>query len=549
MLSDRLLRAIGVDPSVFRPVYRAQRLLLSRSRRLVRMRGRSAGDGHAILFLSAAIYGLLAVLLMVEARQPVLGGGLAITVGCTFLLMVVVADHADTLVHAGARLALAAHPHDDRSLLVAQLAAIGRSLLLLFLCLFALPCAGAGYLWGPGAALAFLIGAAGAAIAVAVLGLLAAVSLVRSGGRRAMERLMPWFQGIFALSGVVPMAGMQLLKPQHLSPAARDLLSWLLPPFWFTAPLELAAGRAGPDAGARLVLAAGTLVLGAIASSYLAAGLGRRLLEPEPRPAAAPRASAARSAPLLTFFLSSEGNRLFNLLRIHLRSDWRTRSDVFALPVTALFLMVFYSYSSAGIIAGGSLALSVYGWVMFMSASTLTRSQQPERLWWLLSSPIDRTRFSLATIHLSRFFMLLPLATAVALLSLHQPTHPSHQFVPPPQTPASDDSWSLRLLSFLALLAYGDLLLVLGKAMFPEFPFSRAPRNAGETAGGSFLRTMIGLPVGIAGTAAAVVCQRYGARGIAIGGAAAALLHLPAYYLARYRTRHVATELDLVTLG
>jgi hypothetical protein len=354
------------------------------------------------------------------------------------------------------------------------------------------------------------------------------------------------FQGIFALSGVVPMAGMQLLNPQQLSPAARDLVSWLLPSFWFNAPLELAAGRAGPDAGARLVLAAGTLVLVAIASSYLATGLGRRLLEPEPRPAAAPRASAARSAPLLTFFLSSEGNRLFNLLRIHLRSDWRTRSDVFALPVTSLLIMAFYSYSRAGSIAGGSLVLFMYGWSLFLCASTLTRSQQPERLWWLLSSPIDRTRFSLATIHLSRFFMLLPLATALALLSLHHPTHPT---LLTHQTLASDASWPFRLLSLLALLAYGDLLLVLGKAMYPEFPFSRAPRKAGETAGGSFLRTMTGLPVAIAGTVAAAVCHRYGARGVAIGGAAAVLLHLPAYRLARRRTGQAATELDLVNIG
>jgi hypothetical protein len=533
MWSDRMLRAIGVDPWVFRPVYRAQRLMLSRSRRLVRMRGGSSAAGYGFLFLYALIYGMLGVQCILMARQPLLGGGLAISVGCIFLLMVVLADHADTLVHPGERLVLAAHPHDDRSFLLAQLAAIGGSLSLLSIFLFGFPFAGVAYLWGLGAAAAFLIGAAGAAIAVAVLGLLVAVSLVRLGGRRAMERVMPWTQGVFALSGILPTAALRILRPQQLSPAARGLLSWLLPSFWFTAPLELAAGRSSPAAGARLALAAATLALVAVAGVRLAAGLGRRLLEPEPRPAAASRGRATRRPPLPSFLLSREGNRLFNLLRVHLRSDWRTRSDVMALPATALVLMLIYSSPSSGV--GGSLVLGFYGWVLILAASTLTRSRQPEKLWWVLSSPIDRTRFSLATIHLSRFFMLFPLTAAVALLSLRQPS--------------PGGSWPLRLLSLLALLAYGDLLLVLGKAMYPAFPFSRAVGRAAETAGGSFLRTMIGVPITIVGTTLIGVCQRFGVRGVAYGGAAAALLHLPAYLLARHRTRHAAVELDLATLG
>jgi hypothetical protein len=532
MRTDPLLHALGADPRVFRPVYRAQRLMLSRPR-LAQWRGRQAGS-EALLDLVAFAYSIAAAFLLLEVRQPVLGGGVALTMGCGFLLMIVLADHAEALVHPAERLVLAAHPHDDRSLLLARLAAVGRSLALLSAVLFAPACLVAAFRWGPGPALAFLAGAAGAAFAVSTLGLLTAVLIVRSWGRQAMDRLLPWIQGSFKLGFVLPMALSQFFRPEQLSAGTRALLPWLLPTFWFGAPLELAAGGAGPAAAGRLVLAVGSLAFVIVAGGRLATGLGRRLLEPEKLPAPAPGRRTAPSRGLPGVFLRFEGLRLFRLLRVQLRSDWRTRSAVLSLPIVTLILLVLYSRAERP--AGGWLVPFLYGWMLLLSASTLTRSHRPESLWWLLASPLDRTRFSLATIPLLRLFMLVPISTAAALLSLHR------------STPAGA-SWPLRLLSWLAFLAYGDLCLILGKVLFPEFPFSEPSSGDGATSGRHFGSALLGGLVSGGGVAAISFCLHFGAPGIAAGGLAAVVLHLPASLWARRRTRRAAARLDLASLG
>src|ERR1700724_3328998 len=203
MWTDPLLRALGADPQVFRPVYRVQKILLDRGVRLVRQRGRRPGS-FLLVCLLAAVYGIVGLLFLYKTRVPVLGGGLALTCGCAYLLMVVLADHAEALVLPRERLVLAAHPQDDRSLLLAKLVAVGRSLALLSACLFLPPCLVVAHWWGAGGVLAFLAGAAGAAFAAATSGILVAVLLVRSGGKRAMERVMPWLQTAFQLTFFLP---------------------------------------------------------------------------------------------------------------------------------------------------------------------------------------------------------------------------------------------------------------------------------------------------------------------------------------------------------
>jgi hypothetical protein len=322
----------------------------------------------------------------------------------------------------------------------------------------------------------------------------------------------------------------------------------------------------------RLLHAFGALV--AFAGERAARGLGRHLLEPESRftasaptptstltlapaqappnptaslpaltPAPAPTAATPSTTPasrailsraLPAFFLRSHGRRLFRLLRVHLRCDSRARSEVLTVPVLSLVMLVLYSRPAAP--DDPWLVPSIYGWGLFMSASTLIRSQHPESLWWLLSSPVDRTRFSLSTIPLLRLLILLPMSATVALISLR---HPS-----PPGT-----TWALKLLSLLALVAYGDLVLLLGKVMFPEFPFSLPATGAGATTGRRFGSVMLGLPASGAGTAAILGFQHFGAPGIASGAVAALALHGPAYLWARRRARRAAEHLDLASLG
>src|SRR6202035_636310 len=140
---------------------------------------------------------------------------------------------------------------------------------------------------------------------------------------------------------------------------------------------------------------------------------------------------------------------------------------------------------------------------------------------------------SLATISLLRLFLLVPLAAAVALLTLRQSW-------------LRDQSWAQSLWYLAALVAWGDLLLLLGKVAYPEFPFSRG--REGGMAGDRLAILFIGALMSGAVTGALVVCQLFGAPGFALAALAALLLHLPASQWARRRTARAAARLDLVQL-
>jgi hypothetical protein len=534
-VTDPLLRALGADPRVFRPVYRAQKLMLGRRARLLQGR-RKTGSSFRMLCLFAFVYGLTSASMALVA-SPLLGAGLALTLPSAFLLTIALTDNAEVLVHPGEHLVLAAHPHDERSILLAKLAAVARSLAVLSAFLF-VPAAIALSFFGrsPWAGLAFLAGAAGDGLAVSTAGMLVAVLLVRSGGRRAMDRLLPWAQGVFQIGYLLAITGNRFLHTNRPPGRAFAFLSWLLPPFWFAAPFELATGGSRAAWG-RLALALGSLVLLLWGGGRLAVGLGRSLLEPETRAAArrpAPAPAARSSSGLLSRLLRFEGLRLLALLRIHLRSDWRTRSEVLSLPLTGLFIILVYSGSS-GPLGGWSIPF-IYGWLLLVSADTLTRSQRPESLWWLLSSPIDRTRFSLSTIPLLRFLLLLPLSVAVAFRDRNFGFQAA-------------GAWPQKLLWLVALVVYGDLLLVAGKIVFPEFPFSQPSRREGGAAGGRMLVILSGSLVSGLGTALFLVSQRFLPSSVLWVLASLLLLHLPAAVWARRRAARAAAGLELVALG
>ncbi len=536
-MTDPLLRALGADPWVFRSVYRVQKLMLGRRARLLQVRRKAVSfSPFATLCLFAFVYGMSAASMTLLA-SPHLGAGFALTLTSAFLLMIALTDNAEVLVHPGEHLVLAAHPHDDRSILLAKLASVARSLAVLSAFLFVPATIALSFLaHSPWAGLAFLAGAAADGLAVSTAGMLVAVLLVRAGGRRAMDRLLPWAQGVFQIGYLLAITGNRFLPANRLPGRTFAFLSWLLPPFWFAAPFELATGGSRAAWG-RLALALGSLVLLLWGGGRLAVGLGRRLLEPETRAAARrplPKSPARSSSGLLSHLLRFEGLRLFALLRIHLRSDWRTRSEVLSLPLTGLFLILVYSGSSG--LMGGWLIPFFYGWLLLVSADTLTRSPRPESLWWLLSSPIDRTRFSLSTIPLLRVLLLLPLSVAVAFCDRNFGFQAA-------------GAWPQKLLWLAALVVYGDLLLVAGKIVFPEFPFSQPSRREGGAAGGRILVILSGSLVSGLGTVLFFLSQRFFPSGALWVLSSLLLLHLPAAVWARRRAARAAAGLELVPLG
>ena len=167
-----------------------------------------------------------------------------------------------------------------------------------------------------------------------------------------------------------------------------------------------------------------------------------------------------------------------------------------------------------------------YCWMLVLSSDVLTRGSKPESLWWILTAPIDRVRFSFATVAMIRAFHLVPLFAAVAIVEVR-----------------AGGSWTYRLALLLELLALGDLLVVFGKAMFPDFPFSR-PRIEGASGSARVGLTLVGSLVSAAATALVLGFGGFGAPGAA-GAAFFALLHIPVYLWARPRVAAAAEGLEM----
>ncbi|HEY6146379.1 MAG TPA: hypothetical protein VIZ69_01725, partial [Thermoanaerobaculia bacterium] len=168
------------------------------------------------------------------------------------------------------------------------------------------------------------------------------------------------------------------------------------------------------------------------------------------------------------------------------------------------------------------------GWLLLASMDVLTRSPRPELLWFVLVSPMDRARFSERAVDLMRFFQLLPLLVLFAAIRWKASG---------PDLPA----WLL----FLALLAaYGDLLILAGRGIFPEFPFSRAG-GAESTTGRRMAVLLVGSLASALVTAALYQLARRGNAGMAAAIALLGVAHVPVGAWMRRRVETAANELEL----
>jgi hypothetical protein len=193
-------------------------------------------------------------------------------------------------------------------------------------------------------------------------------------------------------------------------------------------------------------------------------------------------------------------------------------------------MILFYAWDSSAATAWRWVSIFVYCSMLMVSADVLTRSSRPESLWWILTAPVDRLRFSWSTVALARVFHLAPLFAALAVLELR-----------------AGGSWSRRSALLLELLMLGDLLVVLGKVIFPDFPFSRARvEGKGDSrAERTFLASLLSGGV----TALLYLFAWMGTAGLLAGAALFALLHVPLGIWARRRTAAAAADLELVGSG
>ncbi|MEO8432936.1 MAG: hypothetical protein ABI592_15635, partial [Acidobacteriota bacterium] len=425
---------------------------------------------------------------------------------------------------------LGALPHDDRSILLARLWVFARTLVILFGLLF-LP-SGVTTLVreGPAAAGAYLLGAGFACLATSVAGLYIGVAILAIFGRAAFERVMPWLQIGFQFSYFIFAGGgrfVRLMKQTSVPPRA----AWAFPVFWFLAPLEaLRRGGFTPALAGRTLLASAAVVaLVAGGTRWLGSRVGERLLEPLERRPRPPRrdvrhSGAARAFRLSRLFRSAESRRLFDLLRVHLKGDWRARSEFLMGPVLC-GIILFTSLRQGGVWTG----IGLVGWLLVASSDVLTRSRRPEVLWFLLVSPMDRARFSAGTVTLMRVFQLLPMFLIFAVREFSQ----------------LGMGLLDRLLFLAELAAYGDLLILAGRALFPEFPFSRPLRAEEQMSGRRMALLLIGGLVSGLSTAVLYVFGRWGRPGTLAAIALLVAARFPAASWMRRRVAAAAEGLEL----
>jgi hypothetical protein len=532
-------RAAGADPAVFVPVARTQALLVRRRAGILRTRRglmASWSPFRALCFF-ALLYGVFGLLFVIGARSRLFGEALAVTIGCLFLLMVVVSDYFDVLVNPREQVLLGPHPHDDRSILLAKLWTVGRALGILCLLLFAPTTIAVLVIEKSlGAAVLYFAGAAGAAAAAALVGLYCAVAVLALFGRRAYDRMMPWVQNLFQLSYFIFVGGQGFVRAMQKT-AIPPLVAWLAPPFWFLAPLEgLTSGWTLAVAGRTAVAVAllGALFVGC--TRWLGSRVGEKLLEPLGRVGSRPRArseraparaaaSPGRRAGVARLLLGAEGARFFQVFRVQMRSDWKIRSEFFMGPVVSAFLVL-------GTRRGMSPWFGMFflGCFLIVSMDVLTRTGRPESMWCVLVAPVDRARFSASSIPLMRVAQLLPLVLIVAIAGAMSP---------------GTTAWERTVFCVEALL-YGDLLILLGRGLFPEFPFTR-PSRVDAMSGRRMVLVMFGTlfsSVLTLGMSAASLFPHYG---YAIVIASLVALRFPAQRWMRRRVGAAAEDVELAS--
>ncbi len=554
-LTDRLLRALGADPPVFRAVARAQALMIRRRGYSIygkKARPRSRLSGFHTLCAAAGVNGLVLAAAMVAYQSPIVGAAFALTGGCGFLLLVIITDYFEALVDPREYAVIAAHPHDDWSVVLAKLTAVGRSLAILAAIMLVPPAIAAGFVFhAPVAAPAFLIGAAGATLAAIAGGMLLGAGALAGLGAALFNRFVTVVQLGLLVMVMVTAGGVPILR--HLTATRLGELgigAWFLPSLWFLAPLELVTAAREPATAVRLLLATGTLVgCAAVGARWIAARIGAELLEPPARGAAAPQRARAAAAPTFTreqarfsparlLFRTTESRALARLAGAHFRADTAFRIQMFVMPVIFLImssrtLLRAHSAHGPNSYATVILLLSFFaGMLVVVQGAPFSRSSQPGNLWCVLVSPLRRGRFAMAVASVLRLWFLLPAAALILGYELL-----AARMAPLPAATGIAKIWAM-----------GELMLRLGRGLLPEMPFSKPMRAAGERAGAQIGFALAAAAVSGGCTLVLAAAGRFGWAGDLAGAAVFALLAIPAGWWAKRRVAEASERFELAAV-
>lgn len=416
MISDSAVRFLGADPGVYRPIARAQGLILKRKTRMGRAgRGLLRGLTPAqFRYVTTAIFSVYFSRWILGTPAPLAGAAFTLTAGAAFLLVDLLFDKFDVLADPNEYQVIAAHPHDAWSVVLAKIVAVGQSIAILAACAFTLPAIATGIAFhSVGAGLAYVAAAIALTFTISAGGMLATAAVVSMGGQTALHRVLPFFHGIYALMYLGVFLGRSaILRLAAPSIEALGWWKWALPPMWFIAPVEWATGKAGATTLARAALAVGSFaVLLPLSARWIRTRFDERILEPVTRRARSKARGhvASRGArPGWTL-----GMRVFmRLFFAHLRSDVSVRGGIMSAFIMPVVMIVSSQASSQAVKSFAQFTVVMVGMGVGYAAMLLTRvlqtSSRPAALWFLLISPHGRRAFSVALTWAVRIVLLVP---------------------------------------------------------------------------------------------------------------------------------------------
>jgi hypothetical protein len=508
---DRLGRALGADPAVFSPFVRAYALIVRRRSRMKLTRGISPrAMGRISPFMVACFFstllGFAGTMLLIQSHRELFGAVGALSFGGVIVAFSVLFDYLEVLANPEEYRVIAAHPHDEWSVLLAKLVVVGRAIATIAACYFTPSVIAVGLLYrSPVAAAAYAAGAALLTAACALGATLVGVGIQARWGRAALVRFLPAIQTIFLVGYFSTIWGRRMVSTTALF-ATKSLPGWvcLIPMAWFAAPLEWASGAANPWTWLRGVLAVGSVgTLLVVGARWMRSGFGEPLLamgsggataatrqKAQAKARAKSQARGEEAARVRAPWLRDPAMRAFlAMARVHLRGDLAVRSQI----VLSMLMPMMFFFSPAISMAGRRNALpevallltaGAIGMMIVSLTTASTTSTRPEALWAVLVSPLQRVRYSMALRGILRWCLVVPVVLAAGAWYLAIAV----------RVPLLE-----RIVRVAGVAVYLDLIVTVQRGLAPELPFSIRPSRDRRMSWGQVLGMLIGFSIGTGG--------------------------------------------------
>jgi len=194
---------------------------------------------------------------------------------------------------------------------------------------------------------------------------------------------------------------------------------------------------------------------------------------------------------------ASETRAVFTIARAHLRGDTAFRSQLIVAIVIPIGVLISPILSSHGSVLTHPAAILPMVLCSFMmvgvyTISTMSFSKRPGALWCVLTSPMDRARFSMASLQVLRAVAVLPFLAATLGLLLAAKTPPL-----------------IAGICTIELWLFFDASFLLWRGWIPDVPFSRSSTQRQRA--GTQLLVLSGVLVAAGvGSAIVLVSARFG---------------------------------------